>query len=159
MASSIAVVYVKDDVAIPKTLGECHHLWPNVLGIGQGCDTKVLLIKVRTDKGPPGEPNLFEDVYSGHDSYGASYLAGTHKGMTVLQLDVEGGGSGRTAKARTRREGVESEPDTSLVTIPNGEEDLALANCQVVLTSYDVTESDYNELLDRAKAFELPPPT
>lgn len=160
MSNSVAVVYIDDELAVPKTLKASHRFWENLPFANVPANTKVLSVHVKFDRGAPGSPSTFTDVASGHDSYGLSYLPGLDNGgITLVQYDTEGGGSGKKASAKTRSGSLVGEGDTILGPVPNDQIDLVMMNSDIVLLSYDVNASDYSDLLDASFVFPLPSPT
>ncbi len=158
MANSIAAIYIDDELSVPKVLKAAHRLWSALPMITVPNDVRVLLVKLMFDRGDP--PQTFTDEYSGHDSFGFTFLPGVEgTGITAVQFDTVGGGSGKQAKARTRQGGLTSAADTPLNLVPNGQEDLTMMNSDVVLISYGVLESDFEELLAAARLITLPSPT
>lgn len=158
MANSVAVIYINDELAEPKVLKAGHQLWSALPGIQIPADARVLCVKVNSDRGAPGSPSTFTDVYSGHDSYGLTFIPGMiGGGITAMQYDTEGGGTGKLAKAKTRSGSLDGEGDTGLGVVENSLIDLQMMNSDVVLLSYDVNATDFSSLLDEAFAFPIPP--
>lgn len=160
MSNSVAVVYIDDELAIPKTLKASHRFWENLPFANVPAGTKVLSVHVKFDRGAPGSPSTFTEIHSGHDSYGLSFLPGMENGgITVVQNDTEGGGTGKRANAITRGGALDGGDDTKLSDVPNDEIDLVMMNSDIVLLSYDVNAADYSALLDESFVFPLPPAT
>ena len=160
MANSAAAVYIDDELAVPKVLKAGHRFWTALPMISVPTGVRVLCVKIMFDRGAPGSPSTFTDVYSGHDSYGVAFLPGMEgTGITIIQNDVLGGGTGKAAKASTRTGALDGVGDTGLRTLESSLIDVEMAGSDIVLISYDVNESDFSSLLDEAFAFPLPPPT
>lgn len=160
MSNSVAVVYIDDELAVPKTLKASHRFWDKLPFANVPANTKVLSVHVKFDRGAPGSPSTFTDIYSGHDSFGLAYLPGLEGGgITTVQQDTEGGGSGKVAKAKTRGGALDGKDDTILTPVENSQIDLVMMNSDIVLLSYDVMESDFNDLVLESFEFPLPEPT
>jgi len=158
MANSVGMVYIDDPLAVPKTLKAAHSFWSDLPMIALPNDVRILCVRVRIDRGDP--PQTFEDVYSGHDCFGLTFLPGVEgTGITVCQFDAAGSGSPKQAKVKTRQGGLTSVNDTPLNFVPGDEEDLVMFNSDVVVISYGVLETDFEDLLAEAKTIALPPPT
>lgn len=160
MANSVGAVFIRDELAMPKVLESAHRLWTSLPMVNVPLNVRVLCVKLRFDRGAPGSPSTFQDVFSGHDSYGLTFLpAMENGGLTVVQFDTEGGGTGKLAKGKTRGGVLDGSDDVALGVIENSLIDLTMANSQVVLISYDVNAPDFSSLLDEAFNFPLPDPT
>lgn len=160
MSNSIAVVYIDNELAVPKTLKAAHRFWENLPFANVPANTKVLSVHLKFDRGAPGSPSTFTDVFSGHDSFGFSYLPGLEGGgITGVQYDTVGGGSGKAAKAKTRGGALDGKDDTLLAPVENELIDLVMMNSDIVLVSYDVMAPDFNDLVVQSFTFPLPDPT
>lgn len=158
MANSVGTVYIDDELAAPKILKAGHRLWSDLPTIAIPDNARVLCVKVMFDRGAPGSPSTFTLVFSGHDVYGLNYLPGLEGGgITAIQYDTEGGGTGKEAKSVTRSGALDGAGDTGLSVIEKGLEDLMMSGSDVVLISYDVNAPDFTSLLDEAFLEPLPP--
>lgn len=157
MSKSVAVVYTQDDETVfPKTLKAVHRKWEDVAQIKLPGDAKVLCVKLMHDEGTP--PSQFTDVFSGHDCYGVSYLPGMtgSGGVTVIQYDTPGQGSGEVAKSMTQGSALDGSEKVPLALVPRGFESLVMMECEAILISYPVLATDFTSLLDEAFDFTIP---
>lgn len=161
MANSIGAVYIEiDDLSMPKVLKAGHRLWSSLPVVNIAVNARVLCVKLSFDRGAPGSPSTFTDVFSGHDSYGFTFLPGMENGgITAVQYDTEGGGTGKMASAKTRGGALDGSDDVPLGVVEKSIIDLTMMNSDVVVISYDVNAPDFSSLLDEAFNFPLPPPT
>lgn len=160
MSNSVAVVYIDDELAVPKTLKAAHRFWDKLPFANVPANTKILSVHVKFDRGAPGSPSTFTDIYSGHDSFGLAYLPGLEGGgITVVQYDTVGSGSGQGAKVKTRGGSLDGKDDTGLTPVERELIDLVMMNSNIVLVSYDILASDFNDLVVESFTMDLPDPT
>lgn len=157
MSKSIGVVYTQDqETTFPKTLKAVHQKWEDVAKLKLPGNARVLCVKLMHEEGTP--PSTFTDQFSGHDVYGASFLPGMSGsgGITVMQYDTPGSGTGLLAKSMTQGAALDGSEKTPLTLVERGFEELALMGSEAVFISYSVLATDFTSLLDEAFEFTLP---